>query len=186
MPLNASQLEDALQRTGQRLQAGGLRGPIRLYLVGGTAGLLRGWLDETRMTGDVDVTTVDPDEAWSEVCVAARAVAEELLLPNTWLNDECRVYRWCLPLGWKERCDRARTYAPLEVWLLSRIDFIAAKVVSAPSRPQDLEDLRALEPTAWELDAAEQHIDRMEHEHLDPDRSFNDCLDILDALRGHA
>lgn len=92
MTLRLTQLERALGRTGERLGADGVAGPIRLYLLGGAAGLLSGWLRESRTTGDVDVITVDPVEAWAEVCAAGVDVAEELLLPPTWLNDKCRVY----------------------------------------------------------------------------------------------
>jgi len=185
MALTVSQLERALQRTGERLHAHGVAGPVRLYIVGGSAGLLSGLLRETRMTGDVDVATVAPGAAWPDVCAAAAAVAKELLLPETWLNDKCRTYDWCLPLGWQERCGKARPYGPLEVWPLHRVDFVAAKLISAPGRPHDLEDLRAIEPSAEELDLAEEHINRLEREHLDPDHSFDDCREILAALRGH-
>jgi hypothetical protein len=129
---------------------------------------------------------VDPDDAWRDVREAAKGVAQEMQLPATWLNDECRMYAWCLPPGWQARCRRARTFGPLEVWPLSRSDFVAAKVVSAPTRPQDIEDLRAVKPTESELDSAEANIDRLQREHLDPDQSFVDSRTILTELREHA
>jgi len=183
MTLNAPQLELALRRTAERLSAAGIDGPIRLYLVGGSAALLSGLL-HARTTAGVDVTAVDPDRAWADVRDAARAAAEELELPDSWLNDKCRIYAWRLPLGWLQRCARARAFGPLELWPLSRRDLVAAKIVSAPTRPHDLEDLRAIGPTDAELDFAEQNIDRLEREHLDPDKSFDDCRAILNALRG--
>jgi len=42
MTLNAPQLERALQETGKRLGATGVDEFVRLYLVGGAAGLLSG------------------------------------------------------------------------------------------------------------------------------------------------
>jgi hypothetical protein len=186
MALSGSQIEEALQKTGERLEVLGVEGPVRLYLVGGFAGMLSGLLSASRSTGDVDVTMVDPAGAWSAVCEAANSVAEEMLLPETWLNDKCRMYAWCLPLGWRERCGRARNFGPLEVWLLHRQDFVATKVVSAPGRPHDIEDLEALSPSEAELGWAEENIDRLEREHLDPDYSFDDCREILRALRRQA
>lgn len=183
MTLSASQLEKALRATGDRLDALRAEKTMRLYVVGGSAGLLSGLLSGARTTGDVDVTTVEPDESWGDVCRAAQEVAKELDLPETWLNNKCRMYAWCLPLGWRERCERARTFGPLEVWLLARRDFIAAKVVSAPSRPQDLEDLQAVKPTNEELEFTAEHINRLEREHLDPDVSFEDARVVLESLR---
>jgi hypothetical protein len=136
------------------------------------------------MTGDVDVTAVEPRELWSVVRSAAQETAKELDLPETWLNDECRIYSWQLPLGWRERCRRTHTLGPLEIWVLDRRDFIGGKVVSAPRRPQDLQDLRAVRPTTEELDFTDEHLDRLEREHLDPDCSFEEARAIVRALRG--
>jgi len=184
MTLKASQLERALRATGLQLAGGGADRRIRLYVVGGSAGLLGGLLSEARMTGDVDVTAVEPHDLWGEVCQAAKETAKELDLPESWLNDECRIYAWKLPLGWRDRCRRTHTFGRLEVWVLDRRDFIGVKVVSAPRRPQDLEDVRAVRPTEKELDFAEEHIDRLEQEHLDPDHSFEEARAIVRALRG--
>lgn len=186
MPLNAPLLEKALRDTAARLAYTNIRGPVRLYVVGGSAGMLSGVLAGSRVTADVDVTAIEPDAAWSMVRTAAQDAAKELELPETWLNDDCRVYAWRLPLGWRTRCAHAHTFGPLEVWLLDRCDFIASKTVSAPDRPQDLEDLRAAKPTLAELDFTGQHIDRLERETLDPDQSFDDARVILRALRGDA
>jgi len=184
MVLEAPQLEAALRLTGQRLAQRGVEEKIRLYLVGGTAGLLSGLLSGTRSTGDVDVTDTEPSRAWEAIVQAAAEAAKELDLPETWLNNKCSMYAWYLPLGWKGRCVLARTYGPLEVWLLDRRDFIAAKIVSAPKRPQDFEDLLAVGPSEEELAFAEENLDRVERESPDPDQSFEDARAILDALRG--
>ena len=186
MALRAPQLEEALRLTGKRLARSGFEGQVRLYLVGGTAGLLSGLLSGTRSTGDVDVTQAEPAQAWEAVVRAAAEAAKELDLPETWLNNKCSMYAWHLPPGWKGRCRLARTYGPLEVWLLDRRDFIAAKVVSAPKRPQDFEDLLAIGPSEEELAFTEGNIDRLERESPDPDQSFEDARAILGALRGES
>jgi hypothetical protein len=77
MTLDATQLNRALRETGERLAAEGGTGTVRLYLVGGSAGLLSGWLSGARSTGDVDVTEADPVEAWEAVIRAAAEVAGE-------------------------------------------------------------------------------------------------------------
>jgi hypothetical protein len=77
MTLDATQLDRALRETGERLAAEGGTGTVRLYLVGGSAGLLSGWLSGARSTGDVDVTEADPVEAWEAVIRAAAEVAGE-------------------------------------------------------------------------------------------------------------
>lgn len=184
MTLDATHLDRALRATGERLAAAGGTGRARLYVIGGSAGLLSGWLSGARSTGDVDVTEVEPAEAWDAVVRAAAEVAGAMGLPATWLNDTCRMYAWCLPIGWKERCEPLRAYGSLEVWRINRQDFIAAKVVSAPSRPQDFEDLLAVTPTAGELDFTDEHLDRLERESLDPGQSFEDARAIVESLRG--
>ncbi len=183
MALQANQLEQALRSTGSQLSRDGLTDVVRLYVIGGSAGLLSGLLPSHRTTGDVDVGTVDPQEHWGRVCDAAREVAKKMSLPGQWLNDRCQMYGWCLPLGWRERCEPMNRYGPLEVFAIERRDFIAAKVISAPKRPQDLEDLRDLSPTAEELAFAEENVCRVEQEHPDVDASFDDVRGILEYLR---
>lgn len=183
MVLRVHQIEQALDATGKRLTADGPKS-VKLYLVGGSAGLIAGWLPESRTTGDVDVTDSEPFEALESVLRAAAAVAKEQEFPETWLNNDCRIFRHYLPLGWRDRSQHRRTFGALEVFVLHRKDFIAAKIVSAPGRPQDLEDLRELKPTADELDFASENLDRLERESLDADASFDDSRSILEYLRG--
>lgn len=67
MPLPASQLEQALRATGVHLDALGIEAVVRLYLVGGSAGLPSGLLPAARTTGDVDVSAVDPADCWEHL-----------------------------------------------------------------------------------------------------------------------
>ncbi len=120
---------------------------------------------------------------WRELVAAAVEVARRLQLPETWLNRDCTMYAWCLPLGWQSRCERVGTFGRLEVLRIARIDLIAGKVISSPKRPQDVEDLRDMRPTEEELGFVKEHIDRLEAEHLDG-RKFDDQRVVLASLRG--
>ncbi len=177
-------LQAALRALGEQVSRGGLAGSARLFVVGGAAGVLTGLLAPARTTEDVDVTLVEPADAWEEVRGAAERVASDLGLPKTWLNDECRTFAWKLPAGWKGRCSRYETYGPLEVWTLDRRDFIAAKILAEPPRPQDLEDLRSLEPTKEELDFVRRHVASLQAECLDPDSGFYAAHAVLEFLEG--
>jgi hypothetical protein len=95
------------------------------------------------------------------------------------------MYAWALRLGWRQRCEPVGTYGPLVVLRLSRIDLIATKVIGAPKRPQDVEDLIQIQPTADELRIVAEHVDRLEAEDLDR-RSFDDQRAILRAIGGDA
>lgn len=66
---------------------------------------------------------------------------------------------------------------------LSRIDLIATKVFSAPRRPQDLADLRDINPTPEELDWVLRHLDRLEAEDLDR-QTFDDQRAVVAGMRG--
>ncbi len=184
MTIDPAHFETALARTGDRLLSLGVEGPVDLYLIGGMAGLLSGLLPKSRATTDADVARVDPASAWSTVKEAANDVADEMQLPRSWLNDECRIYEWSLPLGWRDRCDASRGFGPLRINLISRKDFICAKIISGSTRFYDIEDVIALSPTGEELDFAQEHLDRLEREHLGADDSFTDAHASLRELRG--
>lgn len=152
----------ALKKTGDRLP-GDIQ-PITLYLVGGVAGRLTELLPPSRTTGDCDVMVIDPGQAWEQVKQAAKTAGEEVGLKEDWLNDECKMYAWQMPLGWQGRCEELGQFGPLKVMALSRQDLIASKVIGAPKRIQDRTDLQELKPTDAELDFVEQHLRRVEAE----------------------
>jgi hypothetical protein len=176
-------VQRSLAALGSELESRGFHGPITICLAGGAAGLLGGWLRASRVTADCDVMRLDPEEAWEGIGAAAGAVAGRLGLPATWINRECRIHEWCVPLGWASRCEPVGRFGPLEVRRMARVDLIACKIVSAPRRPQDLEDLRDLAPTAAELEAAQRHLERLERESL-AGEPFNDQWRIVRLLRG--
>jgi hypothetical protein len=152
-----------------------------VILAGGTAGLLGHLLSANRTTGDCDVIWLSSPGTWDEVQCAAAAVAAKLELPPLWLNRDCSMFSWALMLGWRDRCETVGTFGPLHVQRLSRVDLIATKVVGAPSRPHDLEDLIAIRPTAPEVLLISKHLDRLAAEDLDG-RTFDHQRLVLASL----
>ncbi len=120
-----------------------------------------------RTTSDCDVMSIKDSKHWKEVVRAASEVAKRLELPDEWLNRQCAMYAWMLPLQFVDRCEEVGTFGRLRVVRLSRLDLIATKVMGAPKRPQDLEDLRHMKPTAAELEFVSANVDRLEAENLD-------------------
>lgn len=181
--INSNLALQALRATGELLQSRGTTTQLTIMIAGGTAGLLAGELRPPRTTDDCDIMWSHPRDQWPVIQSAAQEVAQALQLPSTWLNHDSDFYAWTLPLGWDGRCELIAHFGPLQVLRLSRFDLIGTKVVGAPRRPQDLEDLEHIQPTAAELDQAAAHLDRLEAEHLDR-RSFDDSRAIIDYLRG--
>jgi hypothetical protein len=182
--MNREEVIQALRVTGQRLaKVVPVMPPLTLYLVGGVAGMLTGQLAPDRTTGDCDAMDADPAEGWERVLMVAREVAEDLGLSATWLNGACRMYRWQMPLGWKGRCVELEHAGKLRVMALSRQDLIAAKVMGAPQRGWDRDDLQIMRPTPEELRFVEAHLDRMDREtepgHCDPQRTMLNWLRSL-------
>ena len=180
--LTAQDVQLALAQVGHRLSHRGIA--VQLVIAGGVAGLLGGMLRPGRTTGDCDVMLLSDWAAWAEVQAAAEVVAEVMGLPKSWLSRDCAIYAWCLPLGWRDRLERVGTFGTLTVLRISRFDLIAAKLMSCPKRPQDVEDLQDLKPTAAEWDDVQKHLDRLELEDLSGS-TFDDQRAILGVLRGN-
>jgi hypothetical protein len=141
MSLNdTSQIELALQRTGELLQARGIR--FQIVAIGGAAMNLLGFV--TRATTDVDIlafgkvegvtghTIIQPPEPLPEpLRAAARAVARQMNLRPDRLNaGPAGRWKTGLPPGLESRIVW-RTYAALEVGLASRLDLIYLKLYAA-------------------------------------------------------
>lgn len=154
----------AVARTGAILAQEGHTEPVRLVIAGGVAGLLSGL---TRATLDCDVLACSDDAQWDRIETAARQAAAEFKLPETWLNRDCSNYTNDFPLGWQSRTEPVDRFGPLDVHRVCRKDWISAKLVSSPKRPQDIADIRELKPTPEELNFAEEHLDRLAAEHAD-------------------
>ncbi|MCX7925213.1 MAG: DUF6036 family nucleotidyltransferase [Fimbriimonadales bacterium] len=82
--LNRELILNALTRLSEVLEARGVQG--ELYLVGGAAMALA--YDARRATRDIDAVFA-PKQA---IYDAAQIVAEELNLPENWLNDAVKLY----------------------------------------------------------------------------------------------
>lgn len=148
--------------------------PIRIYLIGGAAGMLGRLLAPERVTTDCDAVEILPPTSEEALVQAVKATAQAHGLPPTWLNSKAKRFAYQLPLGWKARATHWRTFGPLEVFLIGRQDLIASKAMSAANaRPHDLEDLQHLRPTAEEVAFTLTHIDRVEAE--DGDRNEYDA-----------
>lgn len=184
-PLDHLSLPDALAAVGAELARQSGPGRVRIVIAGSTAGLLARLLKAARVTGDCDVIWLGDEPTWTRIESAAATVARDLDLPSNWLNRSVSMWAWCLPLGWSERCEHVGTFDALDVFRIGRIDLIAAKVMSSPRRPHDLEDLRDLKVTREKLSFVEQHIGRLQAEDLDR-REFADQRAILQSLRGGA
>ena len=183
MTLESNQLVEALRAVGDALRRRGVSDPIRVLIAGGSAGLLSGLLDKGRVTGDCDVIGIEPSDQWFAIERATAEVAGRLGLPERWMNRDCARYAHCLAFGWRQRSVEIDQFGSLVVCTLSRIDLIASKIVSAPGRPQDVQDLLTMRPTDVELDFAERNLDRLENESLDG-RTYEDERAVAQSLKG--
>lgn len=158
-----AQFETALKMLDGRLSL--ISAPCyRMVVCGGTALVAMGLLD--RGTKDVDVvaladesgTLVDPAPLPAPLLHAAREVAEDLALPDDWLNNgpssgDGGLYRLGLPAGLAGRLSWKRFGAHLEVGFVSRFDQIHFKLYAAVDQfgGYHASDLQALAPTDAEL-----------------------------------
>jgi len=147
-------------------------GPIEVLLIGGAAGIITGQLSSDRTTGDCDVISYSPPEAMQAAETAATQVAGELGLPLGWLSSEARQLD-ILPDGWRRRRRHAGTFGKLCVYAIGRRDLLATKFYA--NRPEDREDIRAMQPTAAELRFVRTYLTMLRV----PSRQAN--LDQVDA-----
>lgn len=164
-------IERALRLLGELMAAAGER--LRIVVVGGAAMNLLGFV--ARTTTDVDIlafgapeirppaelpSIVEPPEPLPEWLMGhARTIATDLGLDRHWLNSgPAGQWKQGLPPGLAGRI-RWRSYGPLEVGLVGRVDLIFFKLYAAAddTGPGSVhfQDLLALHPSPQELDAAE-------------------------------
>ena len=142
----------------------GLRGHhIELVVCGGTALFVLGLV--LRATKDIDVVGIVEDGGGLELREAdfedwflesVGRVAVDFDLPDDWINNgPTSMIRTGLPEGFAERLVTKRYGDNLVVDYSSRFDLIHFKLYAAVDRQgQHLEDLRALEPSSEEMEAA--------------------------------
>ena len=164
--LSKDSIDRAFGLLSGRLDLAGAE-PVRLVVCGGSALIAMGL--RLRTTNDADVVAmldaagqlVSPDPLPASLLAAVAQVARDLGLNENWLNngpssDEGGLFQMGLPAGFAGRLC-ARVFGPrLTVHFIGRVDQIHFKLFAAADRedPTHLDDLRALNPTDAELEAA--------------------------------
>lgn len=164
--ITSESLERALKLLAGRLDLA-QSAAVRLVVCGGSALIATGLRQRT--TRDVDVVALinaahhlaSPDPLPQFLLDAAQQVARDLGLFDNWLNNgpsrgEGGLFQMGLPEGFADRLT-AREYGPrLTVYFIGRLDQIHFKLYAAVDQRDGthLADLRALSPTAGELEAA--------------------------------
>jgi predicted nucleotidyltransferase len=129
--LDREAIEHAFRRLGDRLVRRGIVGD--LYVFGGAAMALA--YDARRATRDIDAVFHPHGVVLDE----ARAVAEELGLPQWWLNEQASVY---VAPGGDPAAPRVFDHPGLRVSAASPEHLLAMKVLAA--RRRDSDDIRLL------------------------------------------
>jgi predicted nucleotidyltransferase len=129
--LDRSSIEDAFRRLGDRLARRGI--VADLYIFGGAAMALA--YDARRSTRDIDAVF----QPHGVVLDEARAVANELGLPQWWLNEQASSY---VAPGGDPDAPRVFDHPGLRVSAASPEHLLAMKVLAA--RRRDAEDIRFL------------------------------------------
>jgi len=129
--LDRSAIENAFRRLGERLAQRGV--VADLYVFGGAAMALA--YDARRSTRDIDAVF----QPHGIVLDEARAVANELGLPQWWLNEQASVY---VAPGGDTAAPRVFDHPGLRVSAASPEHLLAMKVLAA--RRRDGDDIRFL------------------------------------------
>jgi len=180
-------IERALGLLGELMAARGER--LRIVVVGGAAMNLLGFV--SRATTDVDILAFgapDSEAPNSDSTIFEpptplpgwlvrdiQIVAQDVGLDRHWLNcGPAGQWTQGLPPGLESRIEW-RSFGPLHVGLVGRIDLIYFKVYAAADQrgPESVhfQDLLALRPTPSELAAAEAWV-----RDQDPSPGFRDAL----------
>ena len=189
--LDGEALDKALESVAIRLKENGAD-PIEIVVCGGSALILTGMVPRT--TKDVDIVALatsrvlrSPDPLPEDLRKAAAEAAEDMGLPDNWLNNgpsrgEGGLFQMGLPRGLAERLHSQRYGSHLTVHFIDRLDQVHFKLYAAADRGgYHIEDLRALDPTPDEIEAAARWA--MSH---DVSKGF--VMVLRDLLRrlGHA
>lgn len=129
--LDRAAIEEAFRRLGDRLNQRGV--VADLYVFGGAAMALA--YDARRSTRDIDAIF----EPHGVVLDAAKAVADDLGLPQWWLNEQASAY---VAPGGDPAAPRVFDHPGLRVSAASPEHLLAMKVLA--SRRRDSDDIRLL------------------------------------------
>ena len=165
-PISHDNIDQALSLLAGRLDLAQTE-PVRLVICGGSA--LIAMSLRRRTTRDMDVVAllsaaqepISPDPLPDFLLRAADQVARDLGLFEGWLNNgpsrgEGGLFQMGLPEGFVGRLTE-KEYGPrLAIYFIGRLDQIHFKLYAAADQRDGthLNDLKALHPTAAELEAA--------------------------------
>lgn len=160
--LNTEILDKALTLLAGRLEIDGLA-PISIIVCGGSSLIATGLVK--RATKDVDIVALlSPSSKLEsakplpkELLKASAQVARDLGLSENWLNsDPGDLMEFGFPDGFLERLQKREYGKRLTVNYIGRLDQIHFKVYAAVDQGpgHHVDDLRALEPTFEEMEAA--------------------------------
>ncbi len=150
-----------------------------LYICGGAALILL--KVTTRTTMDIDVLRPDIDPTLD---LAARKVATNMGLSESWLNNGPKDLLAYLGKRWEEDCTKVYEGPALQVFALGRMDLIKSKLWSACDRMDDIPDLIALNPTPPELQEAHSWVLLVDASEIWP-HLVEGCLKELERRRRH-
>ena len=165
-PISHDNIDQALSLLAGRLDLA-QTDPVRLVICGGSA--LIAMSLRRRTTRDMDVVAllsaaqepISPDPLPDFLLRAADQVARDLGLFEGWLNNgpsrgEGGLFQMGLPEGFVGRLTEKKYGPRLAVYFIGRLDQIHFKLYAAADQRDGthLNDLKALHPTAAELEAA--------------------------------
>lgn len=165
-PISHDNIDQALSLLAGRLDLA-QTDPVRLVICGGSA--LIAMSLRRRTTRDMDVVAllsaaqepISPDPLPDFLLRAADQVARDLGLFEGWLNNgpsrgEGGLFQMGLPEGFVGRLTEKKYGPRLAVYFIGRLDQIHFKLYAAADQRDGthLNDLKALHPTAEELEAA--------------------------------
>ncbi len=189
--LNAVQLEQALTLLGDLLAQRGQT--FEVVVIGGANLAMRGLVVRTTVDVDVVAQRIETGSTYETahplpepLRIAIEDVASILDLPRRWMNGAASSdFELGLPPGYEDRV-HVVAYRALRVAFGDRQDIVAWKLQAAVDRwgteNRHLADLRRLQPTRSEIDAARRWFESMET----PSSGFWQNLDAVLRELGHA
>lgn len=158
---NREAIIDALRALGEHPEVAGMA-QTTVVLAGRAAALLTNHAPGLAATQDCDVVAWPAGFSNSgriEQC--AQSIAGKLGLSPGWFNSDCyQSARWKLPADFQDRWEHVGRFGPMDIYCISRLDFIAMKFLA--TRDRDMADLRQLNPTAEERAWFEKRLDEIE------------------------
>jgi len=109
--------------------------------------------------GTLDIDVVYSHPKLSHFMNLISEIAEELGLPEKWMNDAASAWGDVLPTDFRNHLQPIGQYGGFEISSVSRRDLILLKFHSL--RPEDIEDLKELSPTQEEIEYVRSQLERI-------------------------